>query len=149
LTGFFAKHPAELAGAEPGNVGQGVHRQIMGEVFTGIGQGQLHAVGLWVQFQQGRQLRLLAAAALGNHQLACNAPGQAAAQVVLHHRQRQVDPGAHARTGPHLAVDNEQLVFFQVDIRIAFAKCRRMDPVGGGALARQQACLGQYKDAHA
>lgn len=149
MPGFFAKHPAELARAQAGNIGQGFHRQVVGQVFAGIGQGQLHAVGLGVQFQQGRQLRLLTAATLRNHQFACDAPGQVATQVGLDHGQCQVDTGAHAGAGPDLAVDHEQFIFLKLDVRVALAKGRRVDPVGGGALAFEQAGFGQHEDAHA
>ena len=49
----------------------------------------------------------------------------------------RVATASHAGAGPDLAVDDEQFVFFQLNIRVALAKRRCVNPVSGGALARQ------------
>jgi hypothetical protein len=97
----------------------------------------------------GRELRLAAAAAVVDHQLARDMARHRDAVVALDQGQAQVDAGRHAGRGPDLALVDEDAVLFHAQLRIGALQLARLRPVGGGALAVQQAGFGQQEGAGA
>jgi hypothetical protein len=74
LAGFLTKHPAELTWTQPRDSGQGINREVAAKILRCIGKRHLHAVGLCIQLQQRRELRLPAATPLMQHKLRVNIP---------------------------------------------------------------------------
>jgi hypothetical protein len=149
LARLDAERAAELARAQVGSLGQLIHRQRLAQVALGIAQRLLDAVGLRLQLEQGRELRLAAAAPVVDHQVARDIARHLRAMVRLDHRQAQVDAGRHAGRRPDLAFVDEDPVFFHAQARIRALQVARQLPVGGGALAVQQAGFRQQEGAGA
>ena len=72
----------------------------MRQMLPGVGQRALDAVGLGIQFEQRRMLRLPAGAAMVNDERLRDAARQVRAEILLDHGQRQVDAGGHAGRRP-------------------------------------------------
>ena len=112
-------------------------------------QGVLNAIRLGLQFKQGRMLGLSARAAMIDHELLRDRAGDLGAKVFLDHRQREVDTGRHARRRPHIPVDDKNPVFFQFHHWKPGLKFARMPPMGGRALAIQNARFRENESAGA
>ncbi len=149
LPGLEAEAAAELARAEVGRLGQLVDRQRPPQVALGISERLLDAVRFRLQLEQGRELRLAAAAAVVDHHVARDVLRRVLAQVFLHHRQAQVDAGGHAGRGPHAAVVDVDAVFLDARLWTGALQVARQGPVGGRAAAVDQAGLGQDEGAGA
>ena len=95
-------------------------------------------VGRRFQFQQGRILRLAAQPAVIDHQPPRDPLRNRKAQVLLYHRQRQVDARRRAGRGPHAAILDEDAVGIDPAAGEARLQLGGISPVRGGPLAVQQ-----------
>ena len=102
-----------------------------------------------LQFQQRRELRLAAAAAMIEHELARGLLRDLVAVILRDHRERQIDAGGDAGRAPDIAVAHEDAVGLELHLRIGGEKLPRALPMGGGAAAVEQAGFGEHEGAGA
>ncbi|MNI27410.1 hypothetical protein D3C73_811450 [compost metagenome] len=119
-----------------------LHRKGLGEVFLGVAEHGLDAIGFRRQFQQRRMLRLAAGAAVVHHQFLRHGPGQLGAVVLFHHGQCEVDTRGHAGRSPDRTVDHVDAISLDLDRRKPRLQFPGVGPVGGGPPSVEQAGLG-------
>src|ERR1700682_1714073 len=98
------------------------HAGLLGQVLDGEwriemlarpGQKRSEAPARRFQFQQRRELRLAAAAAVIEHELARGLLRDLLAMILGYHGERQIDAGGDPRRTPDVAVADEDLVRLQ------------------------------------
>ncbi len=133
----------EMPRTHAGLLGHVLDRQRRVEMLARPGQQRPEAAVRRLQFQQRGELRLAAAAAVIEHELARGLLRDLVAVILRDHRQRQIDAGADPGRGPDVAVADEDAVGLQLHLRIGVEKMPRALPVRGGAAAVEQAGLGE------
>ena len=136
--GLGGKGAREMPRAHAGTIGQVLHRQRRVEIFARPGQQRAEPAVRRLQLQQRGELRLAAAAAMIEHELARGVLRDLLAMVLHDHGQRKVDPGGDAGRTPDVAVTHENAVRLELDVRIGAEKLPRALPMRGGALAIEQ-----------
>ena len=129
--------------AHAGLFGEVFHRQRCIEMFARPDQEFSEAAARRFQFQQRRELRLAAAAAVIEHELARGLLRDLLAKILGHHGERQIDAGSDAGRTPDVAVADEDLVRLQLHLGIGGKKMRCTPPMRGGAAAVEQAGFGK------
>ena len=107
-------HPeraAKLARTEVGRRSKLFDGQRRLQVLLGVVEGILYAVGLRLQFEQGGVLRLPAGAPVIQDEFLRHRPRHGRAQILLDHREREIDARRHAGRSPDPAIDDEDPVF--------------------------------------
>ena len=149
LPRFEREHAAELAGAQVNGLGQFLDRQRAAQVLARIVQRILDAVRFRREVQHFGMLRLAARAALVHDQLVRDRPRRFGAQILFHHREREVEAGRHAGGGPDRPVDDVDPVVLDADIRKALLHLAPVCPVRGRTPLRQQARFREHEPAGA
>src|SRR5262245_60387197 len=103
--------------AHPGLLGEIVDRQPRVEMLTRPGEQRSEAAGWRLQFEQGGELRLAAAAAVVEHELPRSLLHDLVAVILRHHRKCEIDAGGDAGRAPEIAVTHEDAVRLEPDLR--------------------------------
>jgi hypothetical protein len=143
LTGFGTKHATELARAEARSFGKQVDRQWLMKIASRKNQRILHAIGLRVEFQQSRMLRLTASAAMVKHQHLGDVAGRFGADVSLDHPKCEIDAGRHSRRSPNRAIGNEDPVRLHFDFRKAVLQVTGIKPMSCRTTTVEKAGFGE------
>src|ERR1700744_3305702 len=69
LAGLLTEHPAELPRTQTRDLGERLDRQVATKILPGVRNGHLSPVGLCIELQQRRELRLATASSLIYHEL--------------------------------------------------------------------------------
>jgi len=85
------------------------------EIALSITQYTLDTVGFGFQLRHSRKLRLATGTLVIDHPLPDDGPGHIHPEILLDHRQHEVDPGSHPGRRPHRAVDDEDAVFLHLN----------------------------------
>ena len=108
------------------------------------------AAGRRFQFQQRGELRLAAAAAVIEHELARGLLRDFVAEIFRHHRQRKIDAGADARPNVQILPSRVKMRSgSSFTLRIGAEEMPGARPMRGGAAAVEQAGFGQDVGARA
>ena len=97
LACLCVKSPAELTRAQVSGVGEVRDGNRLVQIVSRVGERQLDAIRFRRQFEQVGELRLPAAAAMVDNELARHGLGEVRPKIVLDERQTEVDSGGHAR----------------------------------------------------
>src|SRR6266852_3447542 len=108
-------------------------------MLAGPAQQRSEATAGCLQFQERGELRLAAAAALIEHELARGFLRDLVAEIFRDKRQRQIDAGADPGRTPDIAVANENPVGLQFYLGIGREEMPGALPMRGGAAAVEYA----------
>jgi hypothetical protein len=149
LAGLRSKRPAELARAQSRRVGKFFDGQSAFQVSARIDQSPLNAVRFGLEFKKSRKLRLAAGAAMVDDHLARNRAGGLLAEVLFHHRQGQIDARRNSRGRPDRAVDDEDAILLDLELRISGLQVTREPPMSGRPAAVKGTGFGECECAGA
>ncbi|CAN5271634.1 hypothetical protein BH20ACT3_BH20ACT3_08940 [soil metagenome] len=137
--------PGEVTFAHPGPFGEVGHAQVFGDV---VGEPPLQTGYRWgggrLGPQLGAELGLAAGAAGEDHQVGGHGVGHLGAEVVVDEGKGKVDTGGDTGRGPAVPVAHVDLVGEDLDLGRPGQQVA-MAPVGGGAVAVEQAGGGEYQ----
>ncbi len=100
--------------AHVGLLGQALHGQILIEMLARPGEQRLEAAARRFQFEQRRELRLPARAAVIDDELLRGRLRDLVAELVGDHRQREIDAGGDAGRAPDVAVLHIDAIGFEL-----------------------------------
>ncbi len=141
---FGLEDAGELPVADVGvgrEVGDGercgdVAHDVVAHILDAPGRGDL--------LQRHAELALSAGPFQIHHELPGHPRRRRLAEVVGDEGEGEVEAGADARAGPHVALADEDRVGVDLDLRMLVGELPRGRPVGGGALAVEQPGGGQH-----
>jgi hypothetical protein len=119
LAGLRSKRSAELARTKSRYFGEFFRGQRAFQVLDRIVQSSLNAIRFGLEFKKGRKLRLAARAVMVDDHLARNRAGGLLAEVLLHHRQSEIDSRCNSYGRPDPAVEDEDTILLDLELRIS------------------------------
>src|ERR1700681_3666887 len=89
----------------------------------------LNSVGLRLELEKGRKLRLSAGTPMMDHHFLRNRPSEFRTDIPFDHRKYEIHRRCNARRCPYLAVDDEYPILLLLYLRITRLKFARVVPV--------------------
>ena len=136
------EHASEIARAHRHPPRQGVDGEIGPQVIghPGLQVGERCAIG-HLRLQLRAELRLPAGALEEQHELPRHLPRHLRPVVILDQGKRQIHARSHSRRGVDPILTHEDGIDIDAHLRIALGQAQAAAPVGGGALAVEEAGL--------
>ncbi len=140
------EHAAEVADAHRRAPRERGHREVLGRVVDDPRLQIAHRRTIrGGGGELGRELRLAAGAAHEHDQPAGDQQRDLAAEIVLDHREREIDPGGHAGRGPQRTIAHEDRIARDRDRRILRRQPIAVGPVGGDRAVIGEAGGGEHE----